>query len=266
LVTAARPVAARRDLYAGSRWRVRHGEGGPTVGEPGLGPGALLDRGDEVVELGAVGGAIPFQEEVEVWAGRLGPVGTVEPHAGRELVGGGEHPVLAERLQPLVVPEGAVPAVGDLAQRPTRPAEHHHGGVDVADRADVVGHQVRAHRLDLDDVPEKVPGQVEVVDGHVAEQPAGHREVLDRRRGRVAAGDDELFQPADLAGAYPIPDLLERRVEPPVEPDHHGRIGVCDLLPARVHPRDVQVDRLLAEHRLAGEHRTGEQVDVGRGG
>jgi hypothetical protein len=83
---------------------------------------------------------------------------------------------------------------------------------------------------------------------------------------RVAAGDQELFQPADLPTRHPLPDLGKGRIEPPVKADHDGGAQPLDLLPAGVDPGQVQVDRLLAEHRLAGLGARGEQVDVGRRG
>ena len=60
--------------------------------------------------------------------------------------------------------------------------------------------RLRTHGLNLDDVAGEVAGHVEVVDGHVAEEAARDLDVLDRRRRRIAAGDHDLLELADLAG------------------------------------------------------------------
>src|ERR1700730_4895424 len=121
--------------------------------------------------------------------------------------------------------------------------------------------------MDLHHLTQEEAGHVEVVDGHVAEQAAGGGDVGGRRGRRVPAGDDELLQAADLPAGHPLAHLGEGRVEPAVEADHDGRVQALDVLPARVDPGQVEVDRLLAEHRLARPYRGGEQVDVGsRGG
>jgi hypothetical protein len=104
------------------------------------------------------------------------------------------------------------------------------------------------------------------VDGHVPEQPPGGGDIGRGRRGRVATDDQELLEGADLARRDPPADVAEGRVEAAVEA-HHDPVGEgADLGPAGVDPAEVQVDRLLAEHRLAGAHGPGQELDVGRRG
>jgi hypothetical protein len=112
------------------------------------------------------------------------------------------------------------------------------------------------------------PGEVEIVDGHVAQEAARHLHVADRRNLGVAAGDDHLAQIADLAGADRLLDRVEGWIVAPVEADLDRHAQGPDLVPAGVDLGDVEVDRLLAQDRLAGPGRGGDQLDVrvrGRG-
>ena len=138
-----------------------------------------------------------------------------------------------------------------VRERAVRGAEHDDGAVDVARLGDVGRDEGGADRVHLDDLAEQEAGHVEVVDRHVAEQAAGRREVARGRRLGVAAGDRDLLQPADVARPDPVVDLPERRVEAPVESHHHDGVERRDRRPAFVDPRDVEVDRLLAQHGLA---------------
>jgi hypothetical protein len=108
--------------------------------------------------------------------------------------------------------------------------------------------------------------QVEVVDHHVPEQAAGDPDVVQRRRRGVAAGDYHLFDPADLARLHRVPQCLVGGVVAPVEADLDRHPAGLDLGPAAVDPGDIQIDRLLAEHRLAGLGRLGHEIHVGVGG
>ena len=108
--------------------------------------------------------------------------------------------------------------------------------------------------------------QVEVVDHHVAEQAARHPYVGQWGRRRVAAGDDYLVQGADLAGGHPFAHAAVGGVVAAVEADLDWYAAVAHLLPARCHPLQTEVDRLLAENRLAGLRGGDDQVDVGVGG
>ena len=121
-------------------------------------------------------------------------------HGRRTAVLGLEHALLAEGFDPLVVAVTAAAAVVDVDQSAGGGPHDDHRGVDIAHFLDGRVDQVAAHGLNLDDVAGQIARHVEVVDRHVAEQPAGALDVLGRRRGGVAAGDDDLLQLAQFAG------------------------------------------------------------------
>ena len=68
----------------------------------------------------------------------------------------------------------------------------------------------------------------------------------------------------DVTGCDSIMYFAKGRIEAPIESHHHGGIQRSDLHPAPLDPRQVQVDRLLAQHCLSGAYGAGQQVDVGR--
>jgi hypothetical protein len=103
---------------------------------------------------------------------------------------------------------------------------------------------------------------VEIVDHHVAVQPAGARHVARRRRRGIARQDRHQFDLADLSRGDPRPHRREVRIEAPVEADHQAALGGTHNLQAGANARRVEIDRLLAEHRLAGAHRALDQVGM----
>ena len=108
-----------------------------------------------------------------------------------------------------------------MVMAPSAWREHDHGGVEVAGLADgrIDPHGTLGVHLD-DLAPGHEPGHVEVVDGHVAEDPARHLDVGQGRRRRVAAGDAHQVHVADVAVCDPIAHLGVAGVEAPVEADH----------------------------------------------
>jgi hypothetical protein len=188
-----------------------------------------------VVELGGIGGAVALAEEGQVGGRGLAVVGGRVADAGGELIVGGQHPGAAEGLDALVVAEAAAAAVGDVGEGAVGGPEDDHGAVDVTGLLDERLDQVGPHGLHLDHVAEQEAGHVEVVDGHIAEQAAGGRDVLPGRGRRVAAGDRDQLQAADVAGPDAVPDLPERAVEAAVEADHHHRRQRGDLGGGRLH-------------------------------
>ena len=80
---------------------------------------------------------------------------------------------------------------------------------------------------------------------------------LEQRLGYVHKGVERLFEGADLTFCDTRPDVAEGRVEASVEAHHHPIGERADLGSAGVDPGQVEVDRLLAQHRLAGTHRAG---------
>ena len=143
-----------------------------------------------------------------------------------------------------------------------RATKHDDGAIDVAEFGNVVSDHIGTRGVHLDNLAEEKAREIEVVDRHVPEQPAGGSQILARCRGWVTAHYDQLFQPADVASGDSIMHFAKRRIEAPIESHHHGGIQRSDLYPAPIDPSQVQVDRLLAEHCLAGAYGSGQQVDV----
>ena len=171
-----------------------------------------------------------------------------------------------ERLDPLVVPVGRLPAVVDHRQAAVVVAQRDDDRVEVAGGTDGRVDPNRALRVHLDDLAAgDVAGHVEVVHGHVEEDPAGHLDVADRRRGGVAAGDPHEVDRADHATGDGVAHRAVGRIEPAVEPDLQPGAGGGDGGEGPVDLGQVEGDRLLAEDRLAGAGGGDEQVDMGVG-
>jgi len=215
-----------------------------------------------VQHLLGVRGAVALEEE---------PLGHVARDRGRRvgrdlggaMVAGGEHAEAAEDLEPLVVAVRGAPARVDLAQPAALGADRDRGRVGVAGGGDrrigeAARRRVHADRL----VAEDPPADIEVVDQHVLEDAARAADVLDRRRARIAAGHHQHLGLADLAGVEPALERGERRVVAALEPDHARDLGLGDRRGARARALEVEVDRLLAEDRLAGRRRAQDQVGV----
>ena len=81
----------------------------------------------------------------------------------------------------------------------------------------------------------------------------------------IAAGDDDLADLADPPGVDGAADRGEGAVEAAVEGQHHPAAHALDLGGGAFALGDVEVDRLLAEHRLAELDRLQEQADMGVG-
>ena len=181
------------------------------------------------------------------------------------MIADAQHAALSEQLHALVVAIGAAARIVDVDQHPGRRPQRHHRGIDVAGASDRRIDQRIAEGGHRDDLAGDEARDVEIMDGHVAEQAAGHRDVAERRRRRVAAGDDQLFEPADLALLRAPPQSSDRRIEAALEADHDGRRERCDLVAAAFGAREIEIDRFLAQHRLAGPGRRDDQVDMGVG-
>ena len=257
----------RHDHALGRRARRRVGEeeraAAVLVGRRRRGPAA--DQRDEVGQLVRVGARVAVEEEVLVRRLGLHRGGGGEADQARRGVRDLEHAPPAERLQTLVVAGRAVPGVDDRDDGAGGGAQRDHRRVVVAGGPRAVVEEHRAGRVHLDDVGEEEAGHVEVVDRHVAEDPARDGDVGGRRRRGVATDDRELLQRADLARGDPRAHLSEGRVEAPVEAERHRHAARGDRLAQRVHLRDVEIDRLLAQHRQPQGHRPRDEVDMGRG-
>ena len=148
---------------------------------------------------------------------------------------------------------------------PPRSAKRDDDRVVVAGLGDDGAELLRSAGGDLDDVGHEEAGHVEVVDGHVAEDPARVRDVGGGRRLGIAAGDGQLLERADVAPRHPAVQFGEVRIEPTVEAEDDRNRGGTGLLAQCVDAGDVQVDRLLAEDGDGGIDGGADQVDVGRG-
>ena len=104
------------------------------------------------------------------------------------------------------------------------------------------------------------------MDHHVPEQPAGHAQVGRRRRLRVTAADDHLMDRADGTARGQITHAPVSRVVAAVEADLDRHAGIAHGLPALLHPFQAQIDRLLAQHRLARVRGGDDQRHVRVGG
>ena len=180
---------------------------------------------------------------------------------------GAQHAPGAQGLDALVVAVGGAAAVGDLAECAGGGLERHHGGIDVTDAADrAIDERARRrhylHRL----LAQEPACHVEIVDHHVPEQPAGHLDVVERRRAGVPAGDGEHLQAPDAALAELFLELREIRVEAPVETEHERNARLCRDVEAGLRALAVEIEWLLAEHRLLGARRRLDErgVSVGR--
>ncbi len=140
-------------------------------------------------------------------------------------------------------------------------------GVDVAGRGDGRIDQAGGPGEELGRVLVQQPARhVEVVDGEVAEEAAAGRDEGRRRRRGVVADQVQRFQRADLAGRQPRLQRAVVRIEALVEGDVERLRRPLQRDSVGAQPRQVEVERLLAEHRLAGRQRRQHEVEVGAGG
>jgi hypothetical protein len=103
------------------------------------------------------------------------------------------------------------------------------------------------------------------VDHHVEEQAARPRDVRERRRRGIAAGDAHEVRLADRAGGDGVAHGGVRRVEAPVEADLERDPGRLDGGERAVDLVEVERHRLLAQDRLARRRGGDDEIRV-RGG
>ena len=103
---------------------------------------------------------------------------------------------------------------------------------------------------------------VEVVDQHVLEDAARTLDVVDGRCAGIAAGHDQHFRIADLALRDPLLQRCERGIVATLKADQAGHARRANGLCAGARALELEVDRLLAEDRLAGLRRPQDEVRV----
>ena len=198
------------------------------------------------------------------WPGIARPGRDLDGH--RPLVLRRNDPLRPMHLDPLVIPIGRPPRVGNDRHFPRSRLQHHLDRVAVPRLADGRVHQHRRHRRDFRHfLAQQEPGHVEVMDRHVPENPARPFDIVDRRRAGVAAGDRHHLDGSNAALVDLAPDGGEMRVEAAVEADHQHPLLRADDLQALLDARQRQVDGLLAEHRLPGLHELLDQVGMSVG-
>ena len=116
---------------------------------------------------------------------------------------------------------------------------HHVHRVKVANLGNVVAEAVGPARGDFDDFWHEESCHIEVVDGHVAEDPSRNFDVLLWGRRWVTADDDQLFQIADFASLYPAVDRGKVWVKAAVEAERDLSLGGGHLFNQCVHSVDI---------------------------
>ena len=175
-------------------------------------------------------------------------------------------PVTSTAGDPLIVAIGGAAAVRDLAKRAGRRPQGHHRGIDIAGLADRRIDQHAGGGEQLDRFLAHEPARhVEIVDHHVAEQPAGEAHIAERRRCRIAAGYAQEFEPADAAGAQLIGQPRKVRIEAAIEPDHQRDAAALGHRNARSGASLFEIERFFAEDRLAGTGCRLDQLGMGVG-
>src|SRR5215469_9458290 len=95
--------------------------------------------------------------------------------------------------------------------------------------------------------------------------PPERRTEFDRRRRRIIARDAQDLGPVDGAGADLAFEPREIRIEAAVERDHQGHPACFGHGGASLGAAAVEIERLLAEDRLAGAGRRLDEIRVGVG-
>src|SRR5438552_5392423 len=218
-----------------------------------------------MIELAAVRLGIPFEKEMQ-WLVADDPTASGKGDSALDYVLGPQGALRPERLDALVIAIDRTPAVRDLAQRARLRAQCHNRRVDIACFPDgrVNKYARRSKYVDWLLVQEP-PRHVEIVDHHVAEQPARAAHIFDRRRTRIAARDRQQFEAANAAVADLAFEPRETRVEAAVEADHQRHVAFLGHGNARRGAAAVKVERLFAEHRLAGACRGFDKIGMGVG-
>jgi hypothetical protein len=185
---------------------------------------------------------------------------------GGALVAGREQAETTMHLDALVVAIGRAARIGDLRDLSRDGLEHYRSRIDIARRADRGIDDRRSDRMNLGWLlAEQQPRHVEVVDHHVAEQPARAFDEARMRRRRIARQDRHQLDIADFASRNAATQRAEAWIETAVEPDHKPASHAAHHVKAGANAGGIEINGLFAEHRLAGAHSALDQVRMGVG-
>jgi hypothetical protein len=155
-------------------------------------------------------------------------------------------------LYALVIPVRSAARVGNLANPPAGRCQGNGGRIHIARRADGGINQRRPNGMQADEfLAHQKARHVEIMDHHIPKQPARAFDIRDRRRGRIARGDDHQFHRANIAPPDARAQGGEIGVKPAVEPCHEGHACGRDGLNAGADIGHGHIDGLFTENRLA---------------
>ena len=222
-----------------------------------------LDHIDEGTEFGAERVGEPVHEEVVRRTGRELVAGIDIPH-GRTLIPAGDHCVVKPvYLQPAVVAAAVIARRRHHPEGASLEGDHDGGGVDVAVLGELRVALDAAGGVDLDGLlPGDPADHVEIVHRAVAEDAAGARDVVHRRRSRVHRGAAHGVQRPQRAAVDRAFGGGECGVEPSLIAHLNRHARACDHLG---HPRAFGgggCDRLLAERRQPALDRGQRQLGM----
>ncbi|MPL79716.1 hypothetical protein SDC9_25600 [bioreactor metagenome] len=228
--------------------------------------GAGLDRIDEGPDLGREGGGVAVDEEIHQRRCLVGEGGAREPHVIARAVFRNRHAGRAEGLDALVIAIDRAARIGDdrLLARGRRQHCGHRVEITAA-RHQLGVDEPRAGGADFGHLLAKEEaGHVEIVDRHVAEDPARDLDIGGGCQARIARGDDDLFERADPArldcGAHGSVPVVEAAHE--AKHDRHRR--TCNFCCTSVDARQRKVDRLLAQRGFSGSDGLFQKIGMGR--
>ena len=177
----------------------------------------------------------------------------------------GHHSFGTEHLDSLVVPIGRLAAVVDNGHRAALVAHPHHGRIEISRLFDLwIDQRGATSEYLLDGGINEEPGHIEVMNGHVEENPTTDRYVIQRRRLRISRGDAEQMHVPNP----PIDDRLlgglVRGIESLMKTDNEGNVTVGDGSHRTVDLVEVEAHRFLTEDSDTCLSGSADVVHVGR--
>ena len=158
----------------------------------------------------------------------------------------------AEYLNALVVTVNCLAAVVDHADRAVCELEGNERGINVAGLTDARIDQNGTNCIYLGNFAAcEEAGHIEVVDHHIVEDTAGNLNIGYRRRLRIAGGNLDDVDLADLAVTNHVVNCAVVVVEAAAETDLQLNAGFPGCVDGSVNLLQIIIDRLLAEDVLA---------------